>query len=186
MKKFAVLLAGAAALAGATAPAHANFVAVNDTVGANAVDYIAFNYTGGAISIFTIGNLFGPNTPLLDPMIRLFADNGSPVGALTGSLLGTSDDVIGANPLLNFGSLAAGNYILAVGAFDLTEVEARSGVASSPFTNQDYLTTFTAFGTVTLGASPAVPEPASWALMIGGFALAGVAMRRSTGRVAFS
>lgn len=32
----------------------------------------------------------------------------------------------------------------------------------------------------------AVPEPASWAMMIGGFALAGSAVRRRTGRVVFA
>ena len=33
---------------------------------------------------------------------------------------------------------------------------------------------------------PAVPEPASWALMIGGFALAGTALRRRAARIRFA
>ncbi len=41
------------------------------------------------------------------------------------------------------------------------------------------------FKIATLTAAPAVPEPASWALMIGGFALAGAAMRRRA-RVVFA
>jgi hypothetical protein len=34
------------------------------------------------------------------------------------------------------------------------------------------------------GAGPGVPEPASWALMIGGFGLAGAALRRRRSLVA--
>lgn len=37
---------------------------------------------------------------------------------------------------------------------------------------------FVAFDNLTFVAAPGVPEPESWALMIGGFALAGAAMRR--------
>jgi len=189
MKKLALPLMGAITLVAATAPAAANIVVVNDTVEAHAVDYIAFNYTGGAISLFTIGDWFGPSLPLLDPMIRLFADDGSPFGALTGALLGTADDDIGLNPVLNFGSLAAGDYILAVGSFNLTEAEARSGGADRPFIDADYIATLSGSGHITLNAgpvSPAVPEPATWAMLVGGFALAGLAMRRSATRVAFS
>ncbi len=40
--------------------------------------------------------------------------------------------------------------------------------------------------TLVIGAAPAVPEPATWALMIGGFALAGAAMRRAKVRVAYA
>jgi len=40
---------------------------------------------------------------------------------------------------------------------------------------------------VQLGSSPnAVPEPATWAMMIGGFALAGIAMRRRRMQVSFA
>jgi len=44
----------------------------------------------------------------------------------------------------------------------------------------DGLTTRGSF-TLTIAQAAAVPEPASWALMIGGFALAGAAMRRRQG-----
>ncbi|MBB5984488.1 MULTISPECIES: FxDxF family PEP-CTERM protein [Sphingobium] len=40
-------------------------------------------------------------------------------------------------------------------------------------------------GTATFSVSP-IPEPASWALMIGGFALVGSAMRRRAVKVSFS
>ena len=186
MKKLAALFAGVSALTALAAPAQANVVIANGTVEAHTVDYIPFSYTGGAISIFTTGNPFGPNIQLLDPMIRLFVDDGSPFGALTGTLVGTADDDIGFDPLLGFGSLAAGNYILAVGAYDMTVAEARSGVASTPLVDEDYSTTFAGLGTITLGQSPAVPEPATWALLVGGFAFTGLVMRRSVTRVAFS
>ena len=41
-------------------------------------------------------------------------------------------------------------------------------------------------GTLNFAPAAAVPEPATWALMIGGFALAGAAMRRRMGKVAFA
>ncbi|WP_254602811.1 PEPxxWA-CTERM sorting domain-containing protein [Sphingomonas bacterium] len=43
-----------------------------------------------------------------------------------------------------------------------------------------------AFGSVTVSAEPAVPEPATWAMMIGGFGLAGAALRRRRTSVAFA
>ena len=38
--------------------------------------------------------------------------------------------------------------------------------------------------TLSIASAPAVPEPATWGMMIGGFALAGAAMRRRSWRVA--
>lgn len=38
----------------------------------------------------------------------------------------------------------------------------------------------------TLAPSPAVPEPATWAMMIGGFALAGASMRRRKAAISFA
>jgi hypothetical protein len=40
--------------------------------------------------------------------------------------------------------------------------------------------------TVSVNAAPAIPEPATWAMMIGGLALAGVMMRRSRATVSFA
>ena len=45
----------------------------------------------------------------------------------------------------------------------------------------------TAFDNITIGAgSPVVPEPTTWALMIGGFGLAGAALRRRNTTVAYA
>jgi len=45
---------------------------------------------------------------------------------------------------------------------------------------------FASIGPVTIGEMTAVPEPTTWAMMIGGFALAGAAMRGARRRVAFA
>nr|WP_281422184.1 PEPxxWA-CTERM sorting domain-containing protein [Sphingobium xanthum] len=44
----------------------------------------------------------------------------------------------------------------------------------------------TGLDNISLTPLGAIPEPASWALMIGGFALAGAAMRRSKTSVSFA
>jgi hypothetical protein len=41
-------------------------------------------------------------------------------------------------------------------------------------------------GVVTIGGTPAVPEPATWAMMIGGFGLIGATMRRRSTKIAFA
>jgi len=54
---------------------------------------------------------------------------------------------------------------------------------NGPFDFNDLSFSFTN----TLGSvQPGVPEPATWAMMIGGFALAGTALRRSRARVSFA
>ncbi len=63
-------------------------------------------------------------------------------------------------------------------------------VSDTPFTS---LTLTGGFGdgysfdnVLTANAGPAVPEPATWAMMIGGFALAGATMRRRKAAVSFA
>lgn len=179
MKKGLVALAltGMAMLA---SPAHA-VVTVNGTVPAFQVDYIFFSFTGGNLSIAT--NSFGA-TPLGDPMITLLRDNGSPLGALTGTILGTDDDggPTAHNSLLTLLGLSSGSYVLAVGAFDLDESEARSGIASGPNMGGTYQTIFTSQVNVTLGRVLPIPEPETWVMMLFGFGLAGAALRRSRSR----
>jgi len=179
MKKglLALAMLGTAMVA---SPAQA-VVTVDGTVPALGISYIYFTFVGGNLSIATTG--IG-GTPLDDPMIRLFANNGSPIGALTGTLLGTADDNVGLDPLLTLG-LGAGNYVLAVGHYDLDESEARSGIASSPLVGEGYRTTFTSQIDVTIGP-PAVPEPATWVTMLFGFGLAGAALRRRSKALALS
>jgi len=101
------------------------------------VQYLPFNVsTPGTFDMFTSG--LGE----LDPMIMLFS-NASPDGAGLGSLLFTNDDGGLAQPGWNhctglggtchsriFTGLANGDYTLVYGVFNLTESEARSGVAN--------------------------------------------------------
>ena len=181
MKKglLALAMLGTAMVA---SPARA-VVTVDGTVPAFRVDYIFFSFTGGNLSIAT--NAFGAN-PLEDPMITLLRDNGSPLGALTGTIVGTDDDSgPGNNSLLSLLGLSSGAYVLAVGNYDLDETEARSGIASSPDVGGGYRTTFTSQVNVTLGRS-AVPEPATWVTMLFGFGLAGAALRRRSKALALS
>ena len=166
---FALAFSSAAMVA---SPASA-VVTINDVVPANGVDYTFFSFTGGALSIGTVGS---GATPLTDPMIALFTDNGSQLGALTGTLIGTDDDGGGGlNALLQLSSLSAGNYVLAVGSYNLLEGEARSGIANTPGVAEGYTTTFTSRTDVSIGR--AVPEPGTWMTMLVGFALAGAALR---------
>ncbi len=172
MKKglLALALTGMAMIA---SPAQA-VVVVDGTVPASHVDYIFFSFTGGNLSIATDSR--NPN-PLPDPEIRLFADNGSNLGALTGTSLGAdSDSGLGVNALLTLSGFGAGNYVLAIGDFLMMESEARSGLADSPSSPGNYRTTFTSQVDVTIGR--AVPEPTTWMMMLLGFGLAGAALRR--------
>ena len=59
---------------------------------------------------------------------------------------------------------------------DLFNVEIFNGSGASLFSGQ--LDARGAPGTITFDAPPAVPEPATWTLLIGGFGLTGAAMRR--------
>ncbi len=166
---------------GGAVPANAAVVTVDGTVEALRVDYIQFTHFGGALDIFTTGIVGPSGAELDDPMIRLFVDDNSPVGSLTGTQVAVADDGTNLDPLISLGSLGAGNYILAVGRFDLEETEARSGVATTPLGNSDYSTTFTSATAIQLANTP-VPGPIVGAglpalMAFGGF----VAWRRRKG-----
>ncbi len=165
-------LAAAAMICAATTQAAQAATIVDGTVGANAVDYIFFDFDGGALQINLDGVTLG------DPMIRLFDDNGSAAGALTGTFLGVNDDGgPGLNSELSV-TLLNGSYVLAVGAYFLSDTEARSGLASTPFLPGTYRATFSDDITVTNGIA-AVPLPASMPLLLIGVGALGAARRRA-------
>lgn len=173
-----ILLATAAVCASfVAAPAQAAEFVVEGTVPANEVSYIQFVFGGGSLSIATTGILGPSGQALSDPMIRLFVDDGFLIGGLTGSLVATDDDGgLGLDSLIS-SSFGAGSYILAVGAFPLGELEARTGIASFPSSDSDFRTTFTTNSAFQLSQTAPVPEPATWAMMLIGFGAVGGAMR---------
>lgn len=152
----------------------ADATTINRTIEIESVDYIFFDHFGGALDIAVSSN---------DPLIRLFQDNGSSVGALTGAQIDFNDDVGPFHPtlsptdsLLSFASLGSGAYVLAVGLFPMSEAEARSGVASTPTQStgpQAYTAVFSP--DVEVRMSP-VPLPAGLPLLLAG--LGGLAILR--------
>jgi hypothetical protein len=150
------------------------------TVPAFGIDYLRFTSTGGTatFSIFGTDFLGGPlGVGLFDSMITLAVDDGSPIGALTGTIVGVNDDgsIDELDSFLQL-DLAAGSYILGIGAFFMEEVEFRSGTTTSPESAGDYQLTFSG---VALANGPvnAVPEPTTLALFGLGW-LAGVGFGR--------
>ena len=134
-------------------------------------DY-AFHFDGGPLSIAVDK---GGSNPIFDPFLYLFADNGSPVNAKTGSLIAYDDDGGGyPNSLLNFDSLSAGNYIISVGEYYLFEANARADNANGFFAGHTFTVTFNAD---VKSLNSAVPEPATWALLIAGFFGCGSVLR---------
>lgn len=167
------LAAGAMTLP--TAAHSATTLDFEGTVEANSIDYIFFQFSGGDLSIATNRRLSGPNTTFpFDPMIRLFVDDGSPIGGLTGNLLASDNN---GGPFVNAlieGNFGEGDYVLAVGSFFMTVGEARSGVASTPLDDRDYSTIIS-----TTNGFLSVPEPMTWMLMLLGMFGIGAAMRRA-------
>lgn len=161
-----------------TASAHAATVFASGTVENQTIDYITFGHAGGALSITTGGTgFFG----LYSPAMRLFTNDGSAFGALTGAQQGPAVNELFSTATLNLASLQAGYYILAIGSSFMTETEGRTGVANTPLIfDLAYNTSFNSATAVTIGA---IPEPATWAMMIAGFGLVGASMRRRAPKV---
>ena len=175
------ILAAASLAAGAmmvSAPALAA-VTVTDRISNNGTDDIFFNFSGGAFSVEVDP---AANNGLSDPEIFLFRDNGSVSGNLTGARIDHNDAISATNlSSLISRTLAAGSYVLSIGSFNFTESEARSGMADFTPMERRFVATFSDGVTVTAGLA-AVPEPASWAMMVAGFGAMGFALRRRNGR----
>lgn len=181
---------GVAAILGlGSVPASAN--SVDGTVpAANEWGHVFFTHGGGALSIDILARDWtgGPTgSGVDDSFIKLFVDDGSPIGALTGSFVSENDDSSGfadgststLDSLLEFADLPAGNYVLTIGhccSFG-DETGARSNSSSGIHTDDDgplfgdFRVTFTPDL-----ATDLVPLPGTLALL--GAGLLGVAWRR--------
>jgi hypothetical protein len=144
-------------------PVPANFPTTLSGTG-TAVRYNTLSFTVSTAGSYDF--LMTSTTSGFDPFISLYRPTFNPSAPLTNALVARDD--FGAPPFNTTGfsrSLLTGtNYFLVFTGFN----------------NQDFGTydlTINGPGTVTPGAG-AVPEPATWAMMIGGFGAVGFAMRR--------
>ncbi len=171
---------------------------VQGTLGTNQWNYIPFTYSGGALDINVLANGWtgGPTgSGLPDSYIYLFANNGSPIGALTGSLINYDDDstapgwnsdgsTIGLDSYLPGQSLSGGSYILAISRFYVSEANARANSFSgSSSYSGDYQVTFSQTVGIDGNTVSAVPLPAALPLLasaLGGLGLFGWRRRKKS------
>ena len=184
ISKFVRASLTALACAAAASSAMATPTVLSRSVAApGAFDYLYFSHGGGALTVDIWGNGYtaGPNDGLNDSYLGIFVDNGSAVGALTGALMGLNDDsgsgfgdgtTSALDSYLNFGSLAAGNYLMVVGHCCVGEAAMRANGNSNVHGSfRDYQVTF-AQGVTVQG----VPEPTS--LLLAGAALLALRVSR--------
>ena len=107
-------------------------------------------------------------TQSFDPILSLFRES-------DGLLLAVNDDFFGLESFIST-NLAAGKYIVNMTSYS----NFPNGHLGSGYTNNSFYPNGGAYTIEVTNAVLAVPEPASWALMITGFGLVGVTMRRRT------
>jgi hypothetical protein len=130
----------------------------------------------GSFSTFTFGTTatffpiaFDPFTP---SQTYTTTDGAGRVASFFTTSL-TSSSILNSNGLTNYSVNAAGTA-------RLTGFEDTSGFYL--FTANQDGTALGSFSATAIAAASAAPEPATWAMMIGGFGMAGVAMRRRRAR----
>lgn len=157
-------------------PALGNFLNAND----QAINYVP---NAGDNEIFLAGDGYPAGTTLnSDPTYRLQLtfDNGA---VLAGSYIpGT------ANSFIPGSSVTVAGTTLTLTEFSFTRnlADIVGPYRAVPMTGDgdDYSGNFSFTQSGQIGTRGAVPEPAAWAMMIGGFGLIGAAMRRSRNALA--
>ena len=166
--------------------------------------YVALDYSGGQFSVYGVGMTAdtGPGTFddfLPDATIATGLQAG--VWYRLDQQINFVDSVYGGDDQVSYSLFDAGGS--QIGSTLTTSWDAGNlgsdrfypGATLTPVNQLNFRTAFTTPGTgfyiddVSYSASnapAAVPEPASWAMMIGGFGLAGAAMRRRRATVAFA
>ena len=172
-------LIAATALFAFAAPAAADTVVVSgDTTGAPTYNRALTTTTLSAVgtdnpyevTTFTVDTTgtytLALNSDVFDTFLSLYSPSFDPSNALANILAVDDDGGPDFNSLISF-TLTSGTTYLAVA----------TGFAPEDF--GAYTLTLDGPGDITLGGGGGlVPEPATWAMMIGGFGLAGGALRR--------
>jgi len=191
MKKSRLLGAVYATLALAALDLHAATVVTGTVGNSGGWGFVRYSHPGGAlmIDILAAGWTGGPTGHGIDDtLITWHVDDGSPLTAFTGAFLALNDDApfpdgrmdgstSGADSLLNFSDLAAGDYLLAIGHCCLPFLGDSRASSNNLAPYLDYQVTFSAESlTATVSA---VPVPAAvWLFGSGLLGLVGISRRK--------
>ena len=172
------------------------FGASNPTTGTITVNGISFNTLSNGTGVGAVGLVNGSvrdaifvGTGSQESSGTIATDFFSRSVSFRGGLNTTNTSMINSIRLANLpgfsyaptpGETNRGNSVIQV-----SEVAVHNGQVTRDASFYGNLT-FDSFAVSLVGSPGAVPEPASWALMIAGFGLVGSAMRRKAARVAYA
>jgi len=134
----------------------------------------------------------------MDTAVLVMSDVGRLFGSFNNATITFDDEAASALPQYTSSAIPSGSYLPSAYALnpianfltdgttlDLFDGEDANGVWELYIWDDNFLGGTGELASATLSIS-AVPEPATWALMIGGFALAGMQMRRRKTSVGFA